>query len=83
MIHLVVAVCSEVVSDSGSYVVAYSLGEGVYVSCVCLGAQVSYIVCLCMLSSLEDSKFEGDLCGSGAFPADRWSFTETGHTWSQ
>ena len=52
-------------------------------SCVCLGARVSYIVCLCMLSSLEDSKFEGDLCGSGAFPADRWSFTDTGHTWSQ
>ena len=52
-------------------------------SCVCLGAQVSYIVCLCMLSSLEDSKFEGDLCGSGAFPADRWTLTDTGHTWSQ
>ena len=49
--------------------------------CVCLGARVSYIVCVCVLSSLEDSKFKGDLCGSGAFPADRWSFTDTGHTW--
>ena len=35
-------------------------------------------VCLRMLSSLADSKFEGDLCGSEAFPADRWSFTDTG-----
>ena len=29
-------------------------------SCVCLGACVLYIVCVCVLSSLEDSKFKGD-----------------------
>ena len=29
-------------------------------SCVCLGACVLYIVCMCVLGSLEDSKFKGD-----------------------
>ena len=47
---------------------------------------VHVCVCVCMcvaMCSLEDSKCGGDSHGSGAFPADRWSFTHTGHTWSQ
>ena len=47
---------------------------------ICYDVYICIRVCLCMLSSLEDSKFEADLCGSEAFPADRWSFTDTGHT---
>ena len=35
-------------------------------------------VCVLPMSSLDDNKFGGDSCGSGAFPADRWSCTHTG-----
>ena len=31
---------------------------------ICYDVYICIRVCLCMLSSLEDSKFEGDLCGS-------------------
>ena len=45
-----------------------------YVYSVCVRARV----CVLPMSSLDDSKFGDDSCGSGAFPADRWSCTHTG-----
>ena len=51
----------------------------------CIVSVSMCLVCVCCscMSLLEDNKSKSDLCGSGTFTADRWSFTHTRHTWSQ